>query len=217
MRITTEDDASSTRGSARSLLSARRRAPRDRVGDEGAAGALAGRLALGHNSELRAHLCSRYVLACSWRELREGRLPADLAAGRCVLSLLLGGRPSPCWQGDGVCGRPSGHVIASSRRLGGESLLGLAEKQWSLTLGQAWSVNRAPPASAKAVRSTVPMGWSGGQRISPVGRRSNSPSGLGWTLAVVGGSEAAADVVIDDADVLHECIHARRPDETVSL
>ena len=35
--------------------------------------------------------------------------------------------------------------------------------------------------------------------------------------SIVGGSEAAVDVVVDHADVLHERVDARGPDEAVSL
>jgi len=81
----------------------------------------------------------------------------------------------------------------------------------------ACSGNRPPPTSAqrRALNGWDELVWH--PCGFSCGRGSSSPSGLGWTLAVVGGSEAAADVVIDDADVLHECIHARRPDEAVSL
>lgn len=35
--------------------------------------------------------------------------------------------------------------------------------------------------------------------------------------SVVGRPKAAMDVVVDHADVLHECVHTRRPDEAVPL
>jgi hypothetical protein len=40
---------------------------------------------------------------------------------------------------------------------------------------------------------------------------------FGWRLEMVRGSEAAVEVVVDHADVLHERVHARRPDEAVAL
>src|SRR5262249_39532203 len=51
----------------------------------------------------------------------------------------------------------------------------------------------------------------------PPHRDLSTQSCPGCGLRVVGGSEAAVDVVVDHADVLHEGEHARRPDEAVSL
>src|SRR6202035_2615123 len=53
--------------------------------------------------------------------------------------------------------------------------------------------------------------------VSPLGRGSSRPAGVGWTLGVAGGSEAAVNVVVDHADVLHERVHTRGPDKAVPL
>src|SRR2546423_1530565 len=62
----------------------------------------------------------------------------------------------------------------------------------------------------------------GGQKPGSKGTPPGSVDGLrssalGDRGGVVDGAEAPADVVVDHADVLHEGVHARGPDEAVPL